>query len=196
LAIRSYATFATNDAKVPTDIHEAGLTARDTAMPKLPPAPPPSLDVKTPVKGHGKIMVSAHETGPTRQQYVAQESADGLTWTQLGLGRGKMRTITGAIGTKVWVRMATIRGELQSDWCTPVLVTIFAKLARRLREAHDVVPHPVKKELEDLVCNEVRIQTRGEVRRRLADEPDDDTVPTSKPDPEQQLALCGKHCSS
>lgn len=122
--IRSYATCATNDAKVPADIQGAGLVPRDTSVPKLPPAPPPSLDTKTPVKGHGKIVVSAHETGPTRQSYVAQSSSDGITWAQLGLGRGKTRTITGATGTKVWVRMATVRGEQQSDWCTPVLVTI------------------------------------------------------------------------
>ena len=49
---------------------------------------------------------------------------DGTTWSPLGLGYGKTRTILGASGTKVCVRMATIRGELQSDWCTPVLVTI------------------------------------------------------------------------
>ena len=64
----------------------------------------------------------------TAEQIYRQEQAtrppDGITWSQLGLGRGKTRTLTGATGTKIWVRMATVRGELQSDWCVPVLVTI------------------------------------------------------------------------
>jgi hypothetical protein len=68
--------------------------------------------------------VSVHETGKTRRKYVAQESVDGITWTALGVGQGKTRVVTGASGAKIWVRFATVRGEVQSDWCTPVLVTI------------------------------------------------------------------------
>jgi hypothetical protein len=55
---------------------------------------------------------------------VAEQSADGINYSPLGLGRGKTRTLTGASGTKIWVRFAMVRGELQSAWSTPVLVTI------------------------------------------------------------------------
>jgi hypothetical protein len=50
-------------------------------------------------------------------------SLDGTNYTPL-TGHGKQRTVTGAPGTKVWVRFATVRGELQSPWCTPVLITL------------------------------------------------------------------------
>jgi hypothetical protein len=85
---------------------------------------PDAIDVKPPKKGHGRMTVSVHETGKTRHQYVAEQSPDGVTWSQLGNGRGKTRVITGASGTKVWVRFALVRGQAQSDWSTPYLVTI------------------------------------------------------------------------
>lgn len=65
---------------------------------------------------------------------------------------------------------------------------VFVKLAQRVRAAHDVVPHPVKKLLDALASNEVRIQTRGQARRRCAGEPDD-TMATGMPGPEQELSL-------
>jgi hypothetical protein len=68
--------------------------------------------------------VSVHETGTGRHHYVAQQSMDGVTWTQLGIGQGKTRTLTGESGAKIWVRFAMIRGEIQSAWCTPVLINI------------------------------------------------------------------------
>jgi hypothetical protein len=85
---------------------------------------PASIDVKTPRVGHGKIRATVHETGGSHHPYAAEQSVDGTTWTALGAGRGKSRMITGASGAKIWVRFAMVRGELQSDWCTPVLVTI------------------------------------------------------------------------
>jgi hypothetical protein len=39
-------------------------------------------------------------------------------------GYGKTRKVTGPSGSKVWVRFARVRGEVQSAWSTPVLVTI------------------------------------------------------------------------
>jgi hypothetical protein len=120
---RTYATWATNGAQNAADIHGAGLTSRDQSVPMLPPEVPGSVDV-LPTKKHGRIRVSVHETGPTRHEYVAQQSLDGTNWTPLGIGHGKTRTLTGTTGTKIWVRFAMVRGELQSDWCTPVLVTI------------------------------------------------------------------------
>ncbi len=120
---RTYATWATNGALNAADIHGAGLMSRDLSTPTLPPATPGSIDI-LPTKMHGKIRVSVHETGSTRHQYVAQQSVDGNNWTPLGIGHGKTRTLSGTTGAKIWVRFAMVRGELQSDWCTPVLVTI------------------------------------------------------------------------
>jgi hypothetical protein len=123
--LRTYTTLLTNVAKSPTDIHAGGLIpAAPRASRNTPPTVPASIDVKTPRVGHGKIRATVHETGSSQHQYVAQQSVDGTTWTALGAGHGKSRVITGASGAKIWVRFAMVRGDLQSDWCTPVLVTI------------------------------------------------------------------------
>ena len=122
--LRTYANFATSGAKTAADVHGTGLKSRDVTTSKLPPAAPGSIDNKPPIKGHGLTIVSVHETGPTRYHYVAEQSFDGNTWTQLGVGHGKTRRVTGTSGTKVWVRFATVRGQLQSEWSTPILVTI------------------------------------------------------------------------
>ncbi len=123
--LRTYATLFANVAKSPADIHGGGLPpAGPRASKTTPPTVPESLDTRTPKTGHGKIVVLVHETGPTRHLYIAQQSGDGVTYTGLGVGYGKTRTVTGPSGTKVWVRFAMVRGQLQSDWCTPVLVTI------------------------------------------------------------------------
>jgi len=126
--VRTLAALVEKDAKSPADVQGTGfvpLGPRVTA--KLPPEVPDQIDTKIPKKGRGKVTVSVHETGPSRGEYVAQSSPDPIgpnTWSQLGIGRGKTRTVTGPTGTKVWVRFARVRGELQSDWSTPVLVTI------------------------------------------------------------------------
>jgi hypothetical protein len=126
--IRTYVTFASNDAKSPADVHAAGLPPAPPRPPKnQPPAVPDQIDAKAPKRGHGKITVSVHETGPTRHEYVAQWSPDPVgpsSWAALGVGHGKTRSVTGASGTKVWVRFAMVRGQLQSDWSTPILVTL------------------------------------------------------------------------
>jgi hypothetical protein len=123
--LRTYSTLLTNAAKSPADIHAGGLPP---ALPRTSkhalPTVPQSIDSRAPRTGHGKLRVSVHETGPTRHQYVAQQSVDGTTWAPLGAGLGKTRVVTGASGAKIWVRFAMVRGEIQSDWCTPVLVTI------------------------------------------------------------------------
>jgi len=112
--LRTYVTFASNLARSPADLEGAAVTARAPRLPRgtLPPVPG-AVDSRIPAKGHGKIVVSVHESGSTHYQYVAEQSADGTTWTPLGVGRGKTRTITGASGTKVWVRFATVRGQVQ-----------------------------------------------------------------------------------
>jgi hypothetical protein len=123
--VRSVVTAVTNVAKSPADVHAAGLPAAPPRPPaNQPPAVPEQLDVTYPKTGHGKGKVSVHETGTTRRLYAAQQSVDGVNWTQLGVGYGKTRIVTGASGAKVWVRFAMIRGQLQSDWSTAVLLTL------------------------------------------------------------------------
>jgi hypothetical protein len=126
--LRSLATLTENDAKSPADVQGLSFVYRPpTVAQKLAPAAPTQIDVVIPKKGHGKAKASVHETGTTRLEYVAEWSPDPVgpsTWAPLGVGHGKTRTVTGVTGTRVWVRFATLRGQLQSDWSTPVLITI------------------------------------------------------------------------
>jgi hypothetical protein len=122
--LRTYVTLLTNAARTPADIHGAALVARIPVTKKLPPEAPGSIDNHPPSRGHGRTTVSVHETGPARHQYIAEQSLDGTNWTPLGVGRGKTRVVTGPSGTQLWVRFATVRGELVSPWCTPVLVIL------------------------------------------------------------------------
>ena len=126
--LRTFATMTTTYAKAPTDVTGVGFPSRaPTPGKKLPPEVPASIDTSFPRRGHGKATVSVHETGRSRRQYAAEWSLEPLgpgSWRPLGVGRGKTRLVTGASGTQVWVRFATVRGQLQSDWCTPVLVTL------------------------------------------------------------------------
>lgn len=127
--LRAFAAIAECDAKSPADLQGAGLPSRaPITRSTMPPEVPAAIDTTIPSRGRGKVYVSVHETtkGP-RQQYVAQYSPEPYgptTWVQLGVGHGKRRTLTGASGAKIWVRFAAVRGDLQSDWSTPVLVTI------------------------------------------------------------------------
>ena len=126
--LRNLATLTENNAKSPADVQGLSFVYRPPAVAtKLPPPVPAQINVKMPKSGHGKAVAVVEETGPTHYDYVAQSSPDPVgptTWAALGLGYGKTRTVTGASGTKVWVRFATVRGQLQSDWSTPVLITI------------------------------------------------------------------------
>ena len=116
-------------AKTPAEVQGTSLVplAPRQVATTLPPVPD-RVDVKNPVKGHGRARVIVYETpGAQKGQYVAQSSPDPYgptTWGQLGVGHGKSRWVGGLSGTKVWVRFARIRGQAQSEWSTPVLVTI------------------------------------------------------------------------
>jgi hypothetical protein len=125
--IRTFATLTGNTATSPEDVHSVGLVYRPPTPRGTPPQVPTGIDNKPPTRGHGKTTVSVHETGTVRQRYVAESSPDPFgptTWAPLGVGLGKTRVVTGVSGTKVWVRFAAVRGQLQSDWCTAVLITI------------------------------------------------------------------------
>lgn len=123
-AILALATMTEVDAKSPAEILNMAFTPRDTTRTILPPQPPDSIDVETPKRGHGKLTVSAHQSDKKRRHYEAEMCPYGSDiWTRL-IGHGKTRTIKGPSGTQVWVRFATVRGEEQSSWSTPVLVTL------------------------------------------------------------------------
>ncbi len=121
--VRSVVTAVTNVAKSPADVTGAGLPA---APPRPPlnqaPTVPEQLDVSYPKGVHGVGKVTVYETGTTRHKFVAQQSPDGINWSALGVGQGKSRTLTGATGTKVWVRFAMVRGQQVSEWSAAVLV--------------------------------------------------------------------------
>jgi hypothetical protein len=123
--LRTYTTILSNDAKSPADIKAAGVPERAPRVSRTSPLLPPEvIDNRPPKKGHGRTTVAVHDTGPRHEEFVAEQSPDGITWAQLGLGRGKTRLVTGASGAKVWVRFARVRGSAQSEWSTPYLVTI------------------------------------------------------------------------
>jgi len=108
------------------DITGMGFTLMSSVKPsRTPPDPPAALVVRI-GKTHGKARVAVQGNGQLGR-FVAEVSADPVgptTWSPLP-GTGKQRQLSGyASGTKLWVRFAQVRFGLQSDWCTPVLVTI------------------------------------------------------------------------
>ena len=124
--IRTYATLVSGAAKSYADVHAAGLPPSGPRQPRnTPPTIPIIINNKPPKTGHGRTTVSVGDLGAEKRDFVAQQSLDGgATWTQLGVGHGKTRVVTGASGTKVMVRFAMVRSGLQSDWSVPVTVTI------------------------------------------------------------------------
>jgi hypothetical protein len=119
-------TLVANNATAPSDITSMGFLLSDPASrTRTQPAAPSEILTRF-GKAHGKARVTVNETGTTKGRYVAESSPDPIgpaTWSPLP-GNGKQRVLTGATGTKVWVRFAQVRYGLQSDWSAPVLVTL------------------------------------------------------------------------
>ncbi len=113
-----------NLATTPDQAAAVGLTARIGKAPPAPLAAPGGVIVSL-GKKHGQFHVSAKSSA--RDRFGAQVSVDPIgptTWVDLS-GNGKRRLVTGhASGTLVWVRFRAVRGQNQSDWCTPVSVTV------------------------------------------------------------------------
>jgi hypothetical protein len=124
--VRHFVTLTNNNAKSPTEIQDVGLHAAPPKPPRnSPPEVPQRIDNRPPRKGHGKTVVVVADVDADRRRFAAEQSLDGgATWAPLGVTHGKTRPVTGPTGTKVWVRFAMIRGQLQSAWSVPILVTI------------------------------------------------------------------------
>jgi hypothetical protein len=124
--LRTFVAQAQAGATSPADLVSVGLIHRSPAVAKkLAPEAPVNIVTKVPQRGHGKVTVAVEDVTPTRLGYVAESSPDPIgTWTPLGVGHGKTRVVTGATGTKIWVRFAAVRGTTQSEWSTPTLLTI------------------------------------------------------------------------
>jgi hypothetical protein len=113
-----------NTATSPGDITGMGFVQLSrTAQTRTVPLPPAEFVTRL-GKVHGRARVAVSGASGN---YVAESTPDPISptsvWSSLP-GNGKQRTLTGATGTKVWVRFAQVRYGLQSDWSTPVLVTI------------------------------------------------------------------------
>ena len=123
--LRTLKAMVENHATTASDLASIGLEERGARRAKGQLVPPEGIDIKS-TKIRGQFTASAREVGKTRWQYAAEWSPDPVgedTWTIL-TGYGKTRKVTGPSGSKVWVRFARIGGQVQSDWSTPVLVTI------------------------------------------------------------------------
>ena len=116
-----------NNATSLADITSMGLEPLGSIVHPVHGAPdvPTALVVHT-GKVHGKARVCIAQPG-YQGQFAAEVSTDppaANTWVALP-GSGKQRKLSGyATGTRLWVRFAAVRYGMQSDWCTPVLVTI------------------------------------------------------------------------
>jgi hypothetical protein len=123
---RAYVTLVANRAQSYADVGGAGLPTPAPREPRnTPPTVPVILANKPPRRGHGKTTVSVDDLDADKREFAAQQSLDeGVTWTQLGVGHGKTRVVTGPSGTMVWVRFAMVRWGVMSAWSAPIVVTI------------------------------------------------------------------------
>lgn len=101
------------------------LTPRDKPVtPTADPDVPVAFMVTKPRYKKGYADISVSEPAGPQGRYYAEWSPDPIgTWTRLP-GTGRSRRVTGASGTKVWVRFARVRGSIESGWSEPQLIVI------------------------------------------------------------------------
>jgi hypothetical protein len=123
--ITAFAAVVLNVAKTPDDVTSVALVPRDKpVVPMGAPAAPAAFVVTKPKHQKGYAIISVQEPAGTQGRYYAEYSPDPMgTWTRLP-GTGKSRRLTGASGTKVWVRFARVRSQQESEWSEPQLVVI------------------------------------------------------------------------
>jgi hypothetical protein len=110
-----------------SDITSMAFALRGPKATKPPLVAPEQIDIVMPKRARGYFTAMAHEPKGSRQHFAAQISLDAanpVNWTEL-VGEGKSRRVSGyKSGTQVWVRFAVQRGQMRSEWSTPVLVTV------------------------------------------------------------------------
>jgi hypothetical protein len=122
----SLKTMVETNAADDADAAACGFKVRVKAV--APGAPLVPLGVKNVRrKARGQVTMSAEAARPQDTHFAAQVSVDPIvpatSWINLP-GFGKERTVTYPSGTLLWFRFATMRGQTQSAWCTPVSVTV------------------------------------------------------------------------
>jgi hypothetical protein len=124
LEILSLAGLVATGSTQPADITGAGFNQRPPP-PQRPFAPPDALDVTFPrrVKGRFRIAPKGNLGRNWAVQMAPDDDGQPGAWSDVP-GTAKTRTITGASGSRVWVRYAMLRGMEVSAWGTAVLVTI------------------------------------------------------------------------
>ena len=123
--IQAFASTVLNVAQTPDELTSVALTPREkTVIPTKAPDAPAAFEIKKPKYKRGFVDISVTEPAGIHGRYYAEWSPDPVgTWARL-VGTGKSRRVTGAPGTKVWVRFARVRGLIESEWSEPQLVMV------------------------------------------------------------------------
>jgi RNA polymerase sigma factor (sigma-70 family) len=87
--------------------------------------------------------------------------------------------------TKVYVRNV-LRAQVHAAMVDDLFQGVYVTLARKIREDRSVLLH-VMYLVNTVIEGEMRNYRKAEGRRRIAGEPDDETVPSSWPNPEQRF---------
>jgi hypothetical protein len=124
LALLALAGLVSANATSADDLTGMGFTLFSLTKPsRTPPDPPVGALIVTMGRAHGKARVTVPRAG-NGTRFAAEVSNDPIgIWSSLP-GTGRQRKLSGATGTRLWVRFATVRFGMQSDWSTPVLVTL------------------------------------------------------------------------
>ncbi len=123
LELDTLKTLVDNNATSAADVAGIGFALLTlTKASQAEPDPPAALLV-TFGKARREARVTVQGKGYLGR-FVAQTASDPVTVWVDAPGTGKRRILTGASGTRVWVRFAAVRFGMQSAWSTPVLVTL------------------------------------------------------------------------
>jgi len=123
MALLALASLVESNAKSADDLTGMGFTLFSAAKAsRTPPDPPVGALIVRTGQAHGKLRVSVPKVGNPGRFAAEGASSPNGPWTVLP-GTGRQRKLAGPTGTQQWVRFATIRYGMQSDWCTPVAVT-------------------------------------------------------------------------
>ena len=126
LEIMTLGGLVSTNAKTEEDVTKAGFKNKGPKPAKPPLEPPPSIDITFRKRLKGQFTTVPHVPKGFHAHWVVEMSPEPIgptTWVAV-YGTGKARVITGPSGSKVWVRYAMMRGQQQSDWGDPQLVTI------------------------------------------------------------------------